>query len=705
MQFGNGVRAEHLIFIAPEWYKGAGAKFNAKEYVNSLVDSNVDCVEFYVKDHHGISYYNTEAGVRSSYMEGDFLGDLCNEAASKGIDVIAYFSICWDNYMAERHPSWWMRNTDGGPIKANYWTYLCFNSPFKDYMLQQIKEIAEYDVKGFWLDILRFPELFRNGCFCDYCKKKFKEITHLDPPAGHNPEDPTSRAYLKFLQNSVTSFLRDIKEAVGDKEITSNGVGFITPVEWNDLCSWHNVESHGPEFIDQSFKGRYLAGLRKPWEILTPTNFIDWSSWSAKPADTMKLEFAITSSQGGTVTYGTSSSIEGSTIAPRTNPLAQRAAIKESYGWIKEVDEWTKGGKRIADIAILYSLATHESMFGGHPNPGMDQDLFRAYNVGQPVDAFPREVALETRGFHLALYNRGFQYEVLNEYSTDRIMDFDTIILPDQRYLPDETIDAIRNFVAEGGNLIATYKTSLFDPERKTLGNFALSDLLGTDLLDVSEYTTNYVEPLEADLENGLYDFVLPFHQGSTIVSARPTTDVIGNLRFPDTERVETRFFFHEHSGPDPRGVRVFPAITRNRVGKGQVFYVSAPLAKGYYLSEDPSIGELLRNLVSIASKGIVQTSAGGGLEINLTRNPTGDQVIVHLVNHYSTRVESFVPCRAVKGIDIKIDEGFLRKYLRAGISKVYEAPSKREIKFEEQDGKISFSVDELEIYKVIVLE
>ena len=91
----------------------------------------------------------------------------------------------------------------------------------------------------------------------------------------------------------------------------------------------------------------------------------------------------------------------------------------------------------------------------------MDQDLFRAYYVGQPVDAFSREVALETRGFHLALYNRGFQYEVINEYSTDRIMDFDTIILPDQRYLPDETLHAIRNFVAEGGNLIATYKTSL----------------------------------------------------------------------------------------------------------------------------------------------------------------------------------------------------------------------------------------------------
>jgi hypothetical protein len=705
MRFGDGLRAEHLIFVAPEWYPGAGSKFNAKEYVKSLADSSANCVEFYVKDHHGISYYDTEVGVKSSYMEGDYLAELCNEASERGIDVIAYFSVCWDNYMAEKNPSWLMRTPEGNPILARYWPYLCFNTPYKDYMLQQLEEISKYDVKGFWLDILRFPELFRRGCFCDFCRRKFKAITHYDSPGSLDPGNPAFRAYLKFQENSVASFLRDVKMVAGDKEITFNGVGFLTPKAWNDLCGWHNVESHAPEYPDQSFKSRYLSGLRKPWEILTPGTNSGWTSWSAKPADAMKLELAITSSNGGTVTFGTNPSIEGATEFQKTTIASQRKAIGEVYSWIKGMEQWIKGGEKIANIALFYALSTYEAMFGGHPNPGLDQDIFRARNAGQPVDALPREVVLEATGFHKALYDRGFQYEILNEYSIDRIGEFEMLILPDQRYLPDEVVEAIRDFVKNGGKAIATYKTSLFGRDGKAMGNFAIGDLLGVDFLDVSEYTANYVEPLEGVLETGLSDHIIPILQSSAVVRAKEDTKILANLRFPDAERSQTRFFFHEHSGPDPRGVRVSPMVTWNRVGKGEVFYVSAPLGKDFYLREDPSVGEIIRNLVRAASKSIVESTSGVGLEINLTRHQPGSRVVLHLVNHYTSRVEPFVSCRRVGGVEVGVDESFLRKHLGKDVSRVYSVPGKEERKFDKRGGKIRFTVDEVEIYKVIVFE
>jgi len=40
----------------------------------------------------------------------------------------------------------------GHAIRVDYWYYLCFNSPYRDYMLAQIREIASYSVTGFWLD-------------------------------------------------------------------------------------------------------------------------------------------------------------------------------------------------------------------------------------------------------------------------------------------------------------------------------------------------------------------------------------------------------------------------------------------------------------------------------------------------------------------------------------------------------------------------
>ena len=49
MRFGHGLRPKHFLLIAPEWAPGAGAQFSAEAYVQSLVDSGVNCVEFYVK--------------------------------------------------------------------------------------------------------------------------------------------------------------------------------------------------------------------------------------------------------------------------------------------------------------------------------------------------------------------------------------------------------------------------------------------------------------------------------------------------------------------------------------------------------------------------------------------------------------------------------------------------------------------------------
>jgi hypothetical protein len=703
MQFGNGVRAEHTVFVAPEWYAGAGAQFNAKEYITALRESHVNCVEFYVKDHHGVSYYKTQVGIRSSYMQGDYLADLCREASAQGIAVIAYFSICWDNSMATQNPAWLMRTPEGDPILARYWSYLCINTPYRDYMLQQLAEIAHYAVQGFWLDILRFPELFRRGCFCQFCQRKFCALTHHTPPSDLDPHNPLARAYRKFQENSITSFLRDVKTVVGGKGISFNGAGFQTPKAWNDLCAWHNVESHAPEYSDQSYKSRYLSSLRKPWEILTPGNNAGWTAWSAKPADAMMLELAIAVSHGGTVTFGINPSIQGTTGAPRTNATAQRRALAVVYGSMKAMEPWIAGGEKIANIALLQTLATHEALFGGHANPGLDQDIPRAKNARQPLEAFPREVILEAMGWHKALYDRGFQYAILPEYALDRMEEYELIILPDQRYLPSSVMETLRDFVNRGGKLIATAKTSLYDHTGQMQGNFALSDLFGVDMLDVSEYTTNYVDPVEHELAQGLSDYMIPLHQQSLIIQVREQTKILAHLQFPDTERSETRFFFHEHSGPDPRGVRKLPLITQHTVGKGAVFYVAVPMGREFFLREDPSVGEILRNLVRMTTQRMVSSTNGVGLEMNLTYHPARNQVLLHLVNHYTPRVEPFLSCRTVRHLEVEIAEPFLQKYLGKDIARISEIPGNIEKKWERRNGKISFTVDRIEIYTIVV--
>ena len=61
----------------------------------------------------------------------------------------------------------------------------CPNSPYRDYALNQIEEIlTNYDVDGFWLDVMQFPdrdpdepELGHLSCFCPWCRAKYSKLT------------------------------------------------------------------------------------------------------------------------------------------------------------------------------------------------------------------------------------------------------------------------------------------------------------------------------------------------------------------------------------------------------------------------------------------------------------------------------------------------------------------------------------------------
>src|SRR5688572_28392108 len=125
-------------------------------------------------------------------------------------------------------------------------------------MLAQLHEIAQYGVDGIWLDFLRYPQMGFHTCFCDCYRDKLTATGEPDLPTTINYLDPTYRRYVRFMQHTVTSFVEEIRLAIGSTPFTFNGIGFLTPKEWNDLCSWHNVESHAPEYSDQSFKSRYL---------------------------------------------------------------------------------------------------------------------------------------------------------------------------------------------------------------------------------------------------------------------------------------------------------------------------------------------------------------------------------------------------------------------------------------------------------------
>lgn len=695
-------RGEHTIFMSPEWFPGAGAQFDARTYIRQLAESNVTAVEFYIKDHLGMAYYDTKVGHKSSHMRGDYLADLCAAAKEYNIMLLAYFSIGWDNWACQANPHWKMRNIHGGDVVAGPWTYLCYNTPYREFMLAQLYEIAQYDgVGAFWLDILRFPQKGLQACFCDGCRAKFRASGEADLPTNLDYRDPRFRRFQHFQQRCLTSFLKDVRKVTGAIPVTFNGVGFLTPKEWNDLCDWHNVESHGPEYFDQSYKGRYLAALQKPWEFLTPGTHTNWASWTTKPADALKLEQALAMSQCGICTIGANPAVNGDLHQERATLLYERRNMAAVMGFVKAREEWIVHTRRVANVAILQTIGTDTAMFGGHPNAGIDQDVYRTMRRNEPLQDYPREVILEAMGMHGALLPTDTQYEIMNEYCLHRLAEFDTVILPDQRHLSDVVTQALRDFVTGGGNLIATYQTSLLDEDGRQLANFALADVLGVDLIDLSHFAIHFLDLIDGPIAQGPLDAIVRIAQGAVKVEPRAEVEVLAWLRNPDFETYQIA----DLVGPEVRMPPLYPAVTAHQYGRGRAYFVCLPLGRELYASKSHVARRVLQNLIALTSPSVVHTSNPKRIEVNVVRQADPGRALVHLVNVYSDKLEELCEWDVLHNITVRLKRTFLETARGGQWRHVYLAPGRRPVTLGEADGWVEVTIPRLELHEIIVFE
>jgi hypothetical protein len=569
-------------------------------------------------------------------------------------------------------------------------------------MLAQLHEIAQYDgVGAFWLDILRFPQKGLQACFCDGCRAKFRATGERDLPTHLDFRDPVFRRFQRFQQRCLTSFLKDVRKVVGSIPITFNGVGFLTPKEWNDLCDWNNVESHGPEYFDQSYKGRYLAALHKPWEFLTPGTHSNWASWATKPADALKLEQAIAMSQGGICTIGTNPAVNGDLNQERSTLVYERRNMAEVMGFVKEREEWIVNTRRVANVAILQTICTDTAMFGGHPNAGIDQDIYRTTRRNEPLQDYAREVILEVMGVHGALLSTDIQYEIINEYSRHRLGEFDTIILPDQRHLSAEIVAALSDFVVAGGNLIATYQTATLDEDGCQLPNFALADILGVDLNDLSHFGIHFLDLTDGPIADGPVDAVTRIAQGAVRVDFRADVETLAWLRNPDFETYQ----IPDLVGPELRVPPLYPALTCRRHGQGRVYYSALPLGRESYVNKSHVARRVLQNLVGLVSPRVAQTSNPKRIELNVLRQQNPVRAIVHLVNIYSDKLEELCEWDALYNVTMRLRRDFLETACQGRWNRVYLAPGYRAVTMHEAGDWVELTIPRLDLHEIVVFE
>ena len=150
-----------------------------------------------------VAYYPSKFPLhhRAEFLNGrDLYGELAKAAHDDGLAVLARMD---SNRTAEdffqAHPDWFARDAAGQVIRAADKFVTCVNSPYYDeYLPGILTEIVERShpeglTDNSWSGLSR-----DTICFCENCKRKFREKTGKEIPTARNWSDPVYRQWIEW---------------------------------------------------------------------------------------------------------------------------------------------------------------------------------------------------------------------------------------------------------------------------------------------------------------------------------------------------------------------------------------------------------------------------------------------------------------------------------------------------------------------------
>ena len=134
--------------------------------------------------------------------------------------------------------------------------------------------------------------------------------------------------------------------------------------------------------------------------------------------------------------------------------------VKEVYQWHYANEAYLRNERPLARVGLIYSQQT-ATFYGG-----------------EDARAQVEDAAL---GFYQALIEARIPFEMVHDRLLDRehIAQFRTLIFPNIAALSDAQCQQIRDFVRDGGSVIATFETSLYDEWGVRRKDFGLSSIFG----------------------------------------------------------------------------------------------------------------------------------------------------------------------------------------------------------------------------------
>ncbi len=648
-------RQVHLDFHTSEAIDRIGTSFNKLQFQTMLQKGHVNSVTIFSKCHHGWAYHPTTANEIHPGLEFDLLQAMIEAAHEIGVKTPVYLSAGLDEKMARRHPEWLFRNDKEQTswvkdfMTPGYHEF-CMNSPYLDYLLKQIEEVVQnYDADGIFLDIVGV-----RTCYCQHCVAALRA----------NGQDPRDVETVRALgEKTYATYTRKVNElihaAAPNMPIFHNGghihKGRRDLAHMNTHLELESLPTGGWGYDHFPLSARYAQILGMDYLGMTGKFHTSWGEFGGyKHPNALRYEVALNIANGA-----------GCSVGDQLNPNGLMdeltyTIIGRAYEEVEQKEPWCINTTNIADVALL-SLESTTSISNARTGPS---------------DVGAARILLEG---HI-LFDVIDPEESFNKYQV--------LILPDNVRLTPSLRGKIDEFLANGGQILATGQSGM----NAEGSSFSID--LGIEWVGRNSYQPDYFRPLFPVENLGPASFIF-YSQGQRI--SLKGGEEIGVREDPYFNRELFTFSSHQHT-PNS-GNYGGPGMVKSNNG----IYIAWNIFEDYATKGSLILKEtVLYALKQLFRNRTLETNLPAQGVVTLQHQEKEQRYVNHLLYASPVKrgegieiIEDIVPIHDVK-VSVRLPKPAKRVYL---------APQETELEFQQIGKRVTYTVEKFECHQMVVIE
>jgi len=558
---------------------------------------------------------------------------LCRE---HGIRYIPYY---WAQRepasLGEAHPDWRCRNSKGNPT-----AYFCINTSYRDLVTDRIVELVkEVGVDGIFFDMFHARA---DECYCEACKARFREATGEDPPVQEDFDSLLWQQWVDFKYRSIEAALLDFNRAI--KAADPEAVLLIN--SWNAWVyrNTHNIRSsiRVAECVDGLLEETGWYDTVDPSFFAFPArhNFMNWHlaglckrkrafMWGA-PSLAGWLPLGRLEPSIRVMTMLTNGCVPAHSV-PGRDVLAQYMADTA------EREEYFRNSRLLPWCGLV--MSEKAELWYGRDDP-KGRYVKGIYGAFQAMIERHLPVSLVTD----------------RELELGTLEDHEVLFLPNCAALSEAEMETIREFVRNGGGLVATYETSLYDEHGRRREDFGLAELF--DAKVAGEFDNRQMRiPWAARQVHAGHIYFPPEHRWSNdpVIAEtlgvrhvhQPTSTITHHVPLhcrmllvepADGAASPLRLTTAETDAQDAEVKRTNTvAVIESTYGKGKVIYLPFDISWSYFRYGHDYLGRIIELALREVAAEPPPIEVEAPAIVQAMTHVQGDRLVVNLLNDISS--------------------------------------------------------------------